>query len=82
MTAQALWDHVTGELHREATVLKERLKMREERVASRGDGKGSLVASSLQSGTNKQADEIKKLRSDQGASRCQGFWDTWSKGST
>ena len=81
MTAQALRDHVTEELHREATVLKERLKMREEREVSRGDGKGSLVASSLQSAINKQANEIKKLRSDQGATTDKGS-GCQAKGST
>ena len=78
----ALLDHVTEKLNREANVLKERCKMREERQASRGGGKGNVSASSLQSTINKQADEIKKLKSEQGASTVKGSGRQGEKGSS
>ena len=82
MNAQALLDHVTKELHREANVLKERRKMREKRLASRGGGKGNVSASSLQSTIDKQANEIKKLKSEQGASTDKGSWRQSANGSS
>ena len=63
MIARALLDHVTEHFHHEANFLKERRKMREERQASRGGGKGKHVGT-----IDKQANEIKKLKSEHGAS--------------
>ena len=45
--APAMLDHMTGELPREANVLKERRTMRKERQASRGGSEGNVSASSL-----------------------------------
>ena len=46
--------------------------MREERQASPGGSKGNVSASSLESTTDKQASEIKKLNSEKGASTDKG----------
>ena len=76
--APDLADHVTGELHKEANILKERRKVKEERRTSRasdksgggnaggsggGDGGGKPKhEKELQSKVDKQASEIKKLQ--------------------
>ena len=71
MVSPLLVHHVSEELHREAAVLKERRKLREERATARGasgragdggGGGGKGGAAALQSRVDKQQDEIKKLR--------------------
>jgi hypothetical protein len=78
LMAPDLADHVTGELHKEANILKERRKVKEERRTSRasdksgggnaggsggGDGGGKPKhEKELQSKVDKQASEIKKLQ--------------------
>ncbi|CAK0822814.1 unnamed protein product, partial [Prorocentrum cordatum] len=61
---------VTDELHKESLVLKERRKLKEERMASRGDdahgggggGDGRARLSGMQSTVDRQKSEIEKLK--------------------
>ena len=76
MIAPALLSHVTEELHKEAAVLKERRKLREERASSRATGSGGgpskPAAAALQSTVDKQKAEIAKLRAEIAGDGAQG----------
>ena len=65
MVRPALQEHITIELHKEATLLKEKRKLKEERNASRagpsGIKGGDSASKGLQSKLDAQANQIKKL---------------------
>ena len=68
MIAPALLEHVSEQNHKEAAVLKERRKLREERGTARAaagvgaTGRAGVDASALQSTIDKQKNEIRKLK--------------------
>ena len=64
MVCPDLQDHINQELHREANVLKEKRKVREERLMSRGSGSGGGAGGGhdLQRKVETQAAELKRLQ--------------------
>jgi len=71
LMAPALADHVTSELHKEAAILKEKRKVKEERKASRASEGTSRPSGGkperereLQSKLDKQSAELKKLQDE------------------
>ena len=69
MVAPDLQSHISDELHRESAVLKERRKLREERLAARGlppagggGGGGSASAAALEVKIKQQAAELTRLQ--------------------
>ncbi|CAK0823299.1 unnamed protein product, partial [Prorocentrum cordatum] len=66
MVAPELQRHITEELHKEAAILKERRKLRDERATARGPGGGALgsggAPAALESKIKNQADEIERLQ--------------------
>ena len=68
MVCPELSDHITAELHKEASVMKERRKLRDERRISRGAQSSEAAPSDskkLQQKINQQAQEISWLKSQQ-----------------
>ena len=64
MVSPALQEHINSELHREAAILKEKRKVREERALARGHGSAGSGGSKadLQKKVQQQAAELKRLQ--------------------
>ena len=61
MVSPELQEHINAELHREATILKEKRKVREERMLSRGGSHGNSKQD-LQKKVQQQAEQLRKLQ--------------------
>ncbi len=72
MVCPQLVDHIQSELSKEATVMKEKRKLREERALARGGGGGSSEPKNLHNKVQAQADDIKKLQAKLAASAGKG----------
>ena len=62
MVCPELSDHITAELHKEATVMKERRKLRDERRIAHNARESDGSQRGLQKKINNQQDEIKQLQ--------------------
>ena len=70
MVSPELQEHINSELHREAAIMKERRKVGEERMLSRGGGGGSGGGKAdLQKKIQQQAAELKKLQQKVGGDK-------------
>eukprot|EP00959_Pyramimonas_sp_CCMP1952_P164476 3438630-Pyramimonas_sp.AAC.1 len=74
-----LQEHINSELHREASILKEKRKVREERALARGGGgggggggAGASSKAELQKKVQQQAAELKKLQSAAAGGKADG----------
>ena len=67
MVAPELQEHINQELHREATILKEKRKVREERSLARGGSSGKDSQNKeLQKKVNQQAEQLRRLQAGKG----------------
>ena len=71
MLVPVLSEHVSGELHREVSIMKEKRKLKEERANTRTKGAGG-DSRDLQSKLDKATAEIKRLQSAAGGKKGGG----------